>query len=193
MVSGHHALKHAPVSGSHLADLLNMKHVAQEIGPASGLKMCFAAMNKGFAAIAIESFTTAEAMGVLPELQSHLKEFNPKMAAAAEGGLVGMPPKAYRWVAEMEEIAYTMERFGGFSARGMQRDIRHEPNERSREKDTFGRGGDLFRGVSDVFKFIAEETELGKEKTERREIGRTAEDVAKECVKAMAIQSSSDN
>lgn len=65
-----------------------------------------------------------------------------------------MPPKAYRWVDEMKEIAETMHDEGGF------------------EKD-------LFSGVSEIFRFVADETELGKEKTESRRLGKTPEDVAR--------------
>ena len=189
VVSGEKRLQDAPVSGSHLADILNVKHVADKIGPASGLKMCFASMNKGFTAIAIEAFTAAENMGVLPELQAHLKEYSPGLGAAAAKSLVGMPPKAYRWVAEMEEIAVTMEKFGGFKSRtkavqGTQEDtVRAEGG--PGEATARGSGGDLFRGVSDVYRFVAEDTELGNEKTESRTKGQTPEDVARLCAKEL--------
>ena len=65
-----------------------------------------------------------------------------------------MPPKAYRWVDEMKEIAETFHTEAGF------------------DRDTF-------EGVSEVFRFVAQETELGNEKTENRRLGKTAEDVAK--------------
>lgn len=137
--------------------------------------MCFASMNKGFTAIALQAYTTAERMGVLPQLQAHLKEYTPALSAAAEQSLVGMPPKAYRWVAEMEEIASTMERYGGFTSRTPQSDMDGDVESKS------GRGGDLFRGVGDVYRFIAEETELGKEKVGDRKVGMTPEDVARRC------------
>ena len=189
VVSGQQRLQDAPVSGSRLADVLNVQHVADRIGPASGLKMCFASMSKGFTAIAIEAFTTAESMGVLPELQAHLKEYNPGLGAAAAKSLVGMPPKAYRWVAEMEEIAVTMERFGGFKGRtkavqGIEGDT---VNAERGHEGAIGRGsgGDLFRGISDVYRFVADETELGKEKTESRTKGQTPEDVARLCAEQL--------
>ncbi|MCJ1391215.1 hypothetical protein MMC18_004077 [Xylographa bjoerkii] len=187
VVSGPHPLHDASRSGQQLAQLLNVKHISAEIGPASGLKMCFAAMSKGFTAIAIESFTTAERMGVLPQLQAHLKEYNPSAGASAARGLVGMPPKAYRWVAEMDEIARTMEEFGGFRSRSSGLSEEDEDGKRrgGTRKGEKGRGGDLFRGVSDVFRFVADETKLGQEKTERRQLGMTAEDVATLCAEAM--------
>jgi hypothetical protein len=74
----------------------------------------------------------------------------------AEKGLVGMPPKAYRWEHEMEQIGETFEADGGFT-----------------------RDESIFRSVARVYEFIAEGTELGKEVTESRVRGKTAEDVAK--------------
>lgn len=132
-------------------------------------------MNKGFTAIALQAYTTADRLCVLPELQAHLKEYTPALSAAAEKSLVMMPPKAYRWVAEMEEIAGTMEGYGGFSSRASGGEV-DGVGERKH-----GRGGDLFRGVGDVYRFVAEETELGKEKVGDRKIGTTAEDVARRC------------
>lgn len=115
--------------------------------------MCFASMTKGFTAIAIQSFTTAQKLGVLPELQQHLVEYSPRTGQLAEKGLIGMPPKAYRWVREMEEIADTFHEEGGFDS-------------------------DMFSGASEIFRTVAEDTELGKEKTESRQRGTDTEDVA---------------
>ena len=149
-------------------------------------------MSKGFTAIAVEAFTTAESMGVLPELQEHLKDYNPGLGAAAAKSLVGMPPKAYRWVAEMEEIAVTMEQFGGFRSRANAVKGREEDSVRAEDGSggatAPGRGGDLFRGVSDVYRFIADDTELGKEKTENRTKGQTPEDVARLCAEELGGQ-----
>ncbi|KAK5109084.1 hypothetical protein LTR62_007540 [Meristemomyces frigidus] len=154
-VSGPYRLNLAQPSGAHLAETLNMKHINNKIGSATGLKMCFAALSKGFTALAIESFTTAHALGVTAELQSHLEEFNPMAAHSAARGLTAMPPKAYRWVREMEEIAATFESEGGFEARES-----------------------IFRPVARVYELVADGTELGKEVTEERKRGKTVEDVA---------------
>lgn len=96
-VSGPHPLSDAQANGAHLAQLLNFKHISDEIGPASGMKMCFASLTKGMTALAIQSFTTAHRLDVLGELQGHLEEYSPKTLALAKGGVTGMPPKAYRW------------------------------------------------------------------------------------------------
>lgn len=108
------------VSGPHkipdtaLSKVLNIRHIADTIGPATGLKMCFAVTTKGFNALAIESFTTAYKLGVMDELQRYLAEYNAPTLRLAEKGITTMPPKAYRWVSEMMEIAKTMNEDGGF-------------------------------------------------------------------------------
>ncbi len=147
-----------PTSGPHdlasvfptLVAALGSKHISPAIGAASGLKMCFASMSKGFAAIATQSFTTAHRLGVLDDLRWALGDAGLRRA---EGAITGMPPKAYRWVREMEEISDTFAEEGGF-----------EP--------------DLFRGCAGVFRTVAEDTVLGQEKIGDRKRGRTAEDAA---------------
>jgi len=136
-----------------LAQTINSRHIAGGIGAASGLKMCFASMSKGYAAIAIQAFTTAHRLGVLGELQRAIADVVPQNVRRTEGALTGMPPKAYRWVREMEEISATFAEEGGF-------------------------GPELFRGAADVFKAVAEDTVLGQERIGDRKRGRTAEDVA---------------
>jgi hypothetical protein len=108
------------VSGPHhipdtdLARVLNVHHLNDTIGSATGLKMCFAVTTKGFVSLAIQSFTTAHKLGVLEDLQGYLRKYNPSTLKLAENGLVTMPPKAYRWIHEMLEVAETMADDGGF-------------------------------------------------------------------------------
>jgi hypothetical protein len=78
------------------------------------------------------------------------------MLKTAQWGVTAMPPKAYRWVREMEEIAITHADEGGFD----------------------GDGKGIFDGVAAVYKAVAEDPVLGKETTEVRKRGRTVEDVA---------------
>lgn len=132
-----------------------MKHINDTIGAATGLKMCFASLTKGFTALAIQSFTTANNLGVIPELKAHMEEFNPTGLKQAERSLPGMCPKAYRWVHEMREIAETFEADGGF------------------EKDE-----STFRAVAEIYDLVAHGTELGNEITGDRKRGQTVEDVA---------------
>ena len=155
-VSGPHHLSQAQPSGEHLAQVLNVKQLNDTIGAATGLKMCFASLSKGFTALAIQSFTTAHNLGVVPELKAHMEEYNPSGLKTAERSLPAMAPKAYRWVHEMREIAETFEADGGF------------------EKDE-----STFRSVAEVYELVANGTELGEEVTEDRKRGKTAEDVAK--------------
>lgn len=154
-LSGPHPLAEAQPGGKELAALLNTEHISNDIGAASGLKMCFASLTKGFTSLAIQSFTTAHRLGVLPELKQNLSKFSPKSLELAEKGVTGMPPKAYRWVREMQEIGATFAEDGGF------------------ESDE-----NIFASVANVYDLVAHETELGQETTEVRNRGKTAEDVA---------------
>ena len=158
-ISGPHLLSNAPISGAHLQETLNIKHISSEIGPASGLKCCFASTTKGFTALCIQSFTTAQSLGVLPNLLEEMGARLPNQLKSAKGGLTSMPPKAYRWVKEMEEIAMCHSDEGGFE----------------------GDGKGIFDGVAEVYRSVADDTVLGEEKTERRKRGLTVEDVA-ECM-----------
>jgi 3-hydroxyisobutyrate dehydrogenase-like beta-hydroxyacid dehydrogenase len=153
VVSGPHRLHEAPLSGEHLAKTLNVRHINDDIGSASGVKMCFAAIHKGFTALATQSLTAAHNLGVLTELQEYLEES--PLGSYVNSALPVMPPKAYRWVQEMEEIADTFEQDGGFS----------------REES-------IFRPIGQVYELIANGTELGKEQTDDRKCGKTAEGVA---------------
>ncbi|KAF2812757.1 uncharacterized protein BDZ99DRAFT_518570 [Mytilinidion resinicola] len=76
-ISGPHALTAAPVNGKHLADTLNTEYVSPTIGSASGLKCCFASINKGIAALALQSFSTVSSLEVLPHMQKYLEEYSP--------------------------------------------------------------------------------------------------------------------
>ena len=154
-LSGPHRLDQAEPSGSKLAELLNTKYVNDTIGAATGLKMCFASLSKGFTALAIQSFTTAHNLGVLDDLKANMELFNPAGLKNAEKSLPAMCPKAYRWVHEMQQIAETFEADGGF------------------EEDE-----SPFRAIAGIYDFVANQSDLGKEVTEDRKRGKSAEDVA---------------
>lgn len=156
-LSGPDDLASAPRAGKALAALLNTRHINPAIGAASGLKMCYAALHKGFTALAVQTFTTARQLGVLDDLTGALEETGSK-AVGMLRSMPGMPPKAYRWVGEMKEIAATFREDGGFNE----------------EEDVFGPIGEVYRAV-------AGDDVLGKEITEKRKRGRTVEDVA-ECM-----------
>jgi 3-hydroxyisobutyrate dehydrogenase-like beta-hydroxyacid dehydrogenase len=102
------------ISDPTLSQILNVHHLGDQIGAATGLKMCFGMNTKGFGAIVIQSFTTAYRLGLLSELRGYMRKYNPMALQLAEKGIVTMPPKAYRWVYEMSEMAETVAEDGGF-------------------------------------------------------------------------------
>ena len=176
-----------PISGPHSTDLdspsaahaepvqalcasLGMYSLDASIGSASALKMCFASLAKGLAAIALQSFTTAHRLGLLPHLRRELASRLPAHLAMAERTVVGVPPKAYRWIREIDEIDDTFRRDGGFSFAG-----RGATD-----------GGGMFAGAADVFRAVAEDTVLGEERVGRRKRGTSVEDVAEAMVEGLA-------
>ncbi len=78
--------------------------IDSNLGEASDLKMCFAATGKGLVAIAIQSFAPAHRLGILSELQEHLRGYFPNTADLAANGLVSMPLKAYRWIRKCKKL-----------------------------------------------------------------------------------------
>jgi 3-hydroxyisobutyrate dehydrogenase-like beta-hydroxyacid dehydrogenase len=82
-----------------------------EIGHASAIKMCYAALTKGLSALTLELLIAGKALGVLEPL---LAEFQLSQAGhyKAMERLTGVPTKSRRWVGEMEEIAQTFEHVG---------------------------------------------------------------------------------
>ncbi len=91
---------------------LDVRKVGDEIGQASGLKMCYAAQTKGTTALQTELLIAARAMGLYDGLIAELKLSQADRLAGMERGLPGMPTKAKRWVGEMEEIAKTFGDLG---------------------------------------------------------------------------------
>ena len=75
-----------------------------EIGIASAFKMCYGGITKGFTAVGHVMRTAAAAHGLARELDEELAESQPGLKAFLDRQLPLMPPKAYRWVAEMHEI-----------------------------------------------------------------------------------------
>ncbi|KAL6868410.1 6-phosphogluconate dehydrogenase [Trichoderma novae-zelandiae] len=151
-VSGPDLLASLP-DGERLTSVLKLRTISTEIGAASGLKMCFASITKGFTALVTQSFTTAHRLGVVDELKRELNGMVPAMLTRAERGVPGMPPKAYRWVREMEEIAKTFSEEGGWE-------------------------GTVFEGIAGVYRAVAEDGVLGREKIGKRKRGTSLDDVA---------------
>jgi hypothetical protein len=160
-VSGPHRLNSAAGTPGalELAQTLKLNHISDDIGPASGLKCSFSSLTKGFTALCLQAFTTASNMGVLPLLLQEAEMRAPGLLKAARVYVPDMPPKAYRWVREMQELAITHADEGGFEGGA-------EPGE------------GVFGQIANVYRSVAEETVLGEEKTERRKRGTSLEDVA---------------
>jgi putative dehydrogenase len=102
-------------SGPHARELaalpLDVRVLDGEIGQASALKMCYAALTKGLSALLAESMVAAAEHGVAGALREELADSQPQFLAGARR-LAGVVPKAYRWIAEMEEIAATFDQVG---------------------------------------------------------------------------------
>jgi len=133
---------------------LQIRVMSERIGDASGVKMCYAAMTKGTTALAVELLVAARKLGVEQALETELRESRADVYDWQMRNIATMPPKAYRWVPEMQEIAKTFEELG------MTRRI--------------------FDGATDMYEFVAA-TALGKESPEQaRKAGRTGNDVTRE-------------
>ena len=72
---------------------------------ASALKMSYAGITKGTQAIGAAMMLAATRAGSADALFAELSSSQKEMFAWFKRGLALMPPKAYRWVAEMHEIA----------------------------------------------------------------------------------------
>jgi len=76
---------------------------------ASALKMSYAGITKGLTALASVMIIGAANAGAAGELRSELAHSQPMLLAWFERQIPSMFPKAWRWVAEMEEIAAFLE------------------------------------------------------------------------------------
>ncbi len=133
---------------------LVLRVLSERVGDASGVKMCYAAMTKGTTALAVELLVAARKLGVEQALEKELRESRNDVFEWQMKNIAGMPPKAYRWVPEMQEIARTFGELG-LTPR-------------------------MFEGATDVYAMVAA-TPLGKESPEQaRKQGRTGLDVTRE-------------
>lgn len=84
---------------------LRLHNLGGGIGAAAALKMSYAGITKGVTAIAAAMVLSAARVGAAEALAAELAESQPHLLARFGLTLPDMFPKAYRWVAEMEEIA----------------------------------------------------------------------------------------
>ena len=109
-VSGPRAAEVAPWFEAGALDALVL---AGDAVAASTLKMCFAAWTKGSAALLLNIRALADVTGVAEDLLREWDISQPGLGQQSEGAALGTAPKAWRFVAEMREIAQT------FSAAGL--------------------------------------------------------------------------
>ena len=133
---------------------LLVRVLSERVGDASGVKMCYGAMTKGTTALAVELLMAARMLGVEQALEKELRDSRSDVFEWQMKNIAVMPPKAYRWVPEMQEIAKT------FGELGMTRRI--------------------FEGATDMYQLIAA-TPLGKETPEQaRKAARNGLEVTRE-------------
>lgn len=131
---------------------ITVRVLSDRLGDASAIKMCYAAMNKGMVAMILELMIAARRLGVDAALIAQLKETHRDVYDRFMGALPVTPPKAYRWVPEMLQIAQTFEA-AGLTPR-------------------------MFQGAADMYEFVAA-TQLGKETPEGRDKSRSGGDVVR--------------
>lgn len=151
---------HLYVSGPGSAELEQigneqlLVHVMSErLGDASAIKMCYSAFNKGTQGLALQTLMAAQRLGVYEALEKQILSSRGEMYQGFLSAFPQLPPKAYRWVPEMHEIARTFEGVG------------MTPR--------------IFQGEADMFELVAA-TPLGRETPENRDKSRTGKDVIKQ-------------
>ena len=144
---------HFYVSGEHVSQFeylinfgLTVLQLDGDVGQASGIKMCYAAMTKGSWTLYTELLMAAELMGLTEPLMAEFQSGQQAVLQRMERTIPTVPPRSRRWISEMEEIRDT------FAHLGM------TPN--------------LFEGVAEMYRFIGD-TPLGEEFPESRDHDRT--------------------
>jgi 3-hydroxyisobutyrate dehydrogenase-like beta-hydroxyacid dehydrogenase len=84
---------------------LDIRVLDGAMSAASALKMSYAGITKGTQAIGAAMMLAATRAGSADALMAELQLSQKEMLAWLKRQLTMMPPKAYRWVAEMQEIA----------------------------------------------------------------------------------------
>jgi putative dehydrogenase len=84
---------------------LDIRVLDGALSAASALKMSYAGITKGTQAIGAAMMLAAMRTGTADSLMAELQFSQKEMLAWLKRQLTMMPPKAYRWVAEMQEIA----------------------------------------------------------------------------------------
>ncbi len=99
--SGPHARRFKSLAGHGL----EIRVLEAPVGAASALKMSYAGITKGSIAVAAAMLLAATRSGVEDALRAELAESQRPLLDSLGRTVPGMFPKAYRWIAEMQEIA----------------------------------------------------------------------------------------
>ncbi len=86
---------------------LAVRDVGREVGRASGLKMCYAALTKGTWTLHTAVLLAAESLGLGRELKDELQFSQKDAYARMEAMVPRLPADSQRWIGEMEEIVKT--------------------------------------------------------------------------------------
>lgn len=129
---------------------LDVRVIGPQVGRASGLKMCYASLTKGLTVLATQALVAGQVLGLSDLLTGELQESQLELFAWFERQVPRMPPKAYRWVGEMEEIARTLA--------------------------GVGLPPQMLEGAAALYRLV-EQTELGAETSEERHRGQSLAEV----------------
>lgn len=91
---------------------IDVRVLGTGIGQASGFKMCYAALTKGTAALAIAQLVAAARLGLYEPLVAELQLSQPDRYSDMARSLPATPDRTGRWIGEMEEIARTFASVG---------------------------------------------------------------------------------
>ena len=84
---------------------IDLRPMDAPFGAASGLKLAYAGLTKGLTGLGAAMLLGAARGGLGPALDAELVRSQPELHARFAKAIPDMLPKAYRWVAEMREIA----------------------------------------------------------------------------------------
>ena len=84
---------------------LDVRVIDGPVGAASAMKMSYAGITKGFTALGAVMMLAATRAGTAEALHRELSQSQPELLAWLTRAVPRMYSKAYRWIAEMEEIA----------------------------------------------------------------------------------------
>jgi 3-hydroxyisobutyrate dehydrogenase-like beta-hydroxyacid dehydrogenase len=143
----------APLLEQLATPQLAVEVLSDRIGDASAIKMCYATVNKGLGALFLEMLIAGRRLGIGEALEAQLKQTQRGIYDEFVKKMSIMPPKAYRWVPEMNQIARC---FGSVGMTPL-----------------------MMQGAADIYEFVAATT-LGKETPEsNRDAARSGEEVVR--------------